>query len=258
MAPALTTGAGVVLAALIVAGIVAAISDPRNTASDHAPIAPATDPEQHARDELYGNHPSTSTSCQPTMTTHGANNRGDDALRRCDAPPRTVQRPMAPGARLLAALAVCAIALAACGSSSKPSSSGSAGTQAVKYADCMRANGVPNFPDPGSNGALPNPASPGFRAAKKACAKLQPVGLQLHGPPIPSAAELRAARAFARCMRAHGLSQFPDPLTTVPDVPNLTLGAGEYFPKTSTIELQSPAFKQAAKACGLQLPSGSP
>ena len=66
-----------------------------------------------------------------------------------------------PTARL-AALAVCAIALAACGSASNPSSSGSAGTQAVKYADCMRANGVPNFPDPGSNGALPNPASPAF------------------------------------------------------------------------------------------------
>jgi hypothetical protein len=33
-----------------------------------------------------------------------------------------------------------------------------------------------------------------------------------------------------------------------------TLGKGEYFPIISTNELQSPAFMQAAKACGVQLP----
>ena len=163
-----------------------------------------------------------------------------------------------PPARLLAALAVCAIALAACGSSSKPSNSGSADTQALKYTNCMRANGMPNFPDPGSNGALPNPALPAFRAAVKACAKLQPVGMHLGGPAAPSAAELRAARAFARCMRAHRLSHFPDPLTTYG--PGLTLGRGEYFPLNSTTDFQSPspAFRQAAKACGVQLPTGPP
>ena len=167
----------------------------------------------------------------------------------------TVQRAMPP-ARLLAALAVCAIALAACGSASKPGGSGSAYAQALRYADCMRANGTPNFPDPGSNGALPNPALPAFRAAVKACAKLQPVGLHLGGPAAPSAAELHAARAFARCMRKNGFSQFPDPLTTY--APGFTLGRGEYFPDISTTELASPAFRQAAKACGVQLPTGPP
>jgi hypothetical protein len=120
----------------------------------------------------------------------------------------------------------------------------------------MRANGMPNFPDPGSNGALPNPALPAFRAAEKACAKLQPVGMHLGGPAAPSAAELRAARAFAQCMRKHGFSQFPDPLTAYG--PGFTLGRGEYFPDISTTELQSPAFRQAAKACGVQLPTGPP
>lgn len=161
-----------------------------------------------------------------------------------------------PPARLLAALCLCAIALAACGSSAKPSGSGSADTQAVKYADCMRANGTPNFPDPGSNGALPNPASPAFRAAKTACAKLQPVGLHLGGPAAPTAAELRAALRFARCMRAHGLPHFPDPLTTYG--PGLTLGRGEYFPATGATDVQSPAFIHTAKACGVQLPSLPP
>jgi hypothetical protein len=166
---------------------------------------------------------------------------------------------MMPPARLLAGLAASTIALAACGSASKPSSSGSADTQAVKYADCMRANGTPNFPDPGSNGALPNPALPAFQAAKKACAKLQPAALHLHGPPEPSAAELRAALAFARCMRKHRISNFPDPLTTISDVATLTLGPGEYFPAPGPTEVfHSPAFRHAAKACGLQLPAAPP
>jgi hypothetical protein len=180
------------------------------------------------------------------------------ALRRCYAPPRTVER-VRPSACLLVVLAVCAIAVAACGSSSRPSGAASADTQAVKYADCMRANGVPNFPDPGSNGALPDPALPAFRAAQKACAQLQPAGLHLHGPPEPTAAELRAALAFARCMRTHRFMRFPDPLTTVSDVATLTLAPGEYFPAIGNgTEVQSPAFRQAAKACGVQLPSLPP
>ena len=161
-------------------------------------------------------------------------------------------------ARLFAALAVSAVAIAACGSASKPNSTVPADTQALTYANCMRANGTPNFPDPGSNGALPNPALPAFQAAKKACAKLQPAALHLHGPPEPSAAELRAALTFARCMRKHEVSQFPDPLTTVSLVPTLTLGPGEYFPAPGPTEFQSPAFRHAAKACGLQLPAGPP
>jgi hypothetical protein len=164
-----------------------------------------------------------------------------------------------PPARLLAGLAVCAVALAACGFSSKPSSSGSADTQAVKYADCLRTHGMPNFPDPNSNGANgPSPLPAPTRAAAQACAKLQPSGMHLHGPPVPSAAELRAALVFARCMRAHGVSHFPDPLTTLPYVTSLTLGPGEYFPLSSPTEAQSPAFRHAAKACGLQLPTGPP
>ena len=159
--------------------------------------------------------------------------------------------------RLLAALAVCAMALAACGSSAKPSSTGSADMQAVKYADCMRTNGMPNFPDPGSDGALPNPALPAFRAARRACAKLQPAGLHLGGPPAPTAAELGVALAFARCMRKHRFSDFPDPLTTYG--PGFTLGRGEYFPAIGNgTEVQSPALRRAAEACGVQLPSGPP
>jgi hypothetical protein len=79
--------------------------------------------------------------------------------------------------------------------------------------------------------------------------------MHLGGPHrAPSAAELRAALAFTHCMRAHGLSHFPDPPTTYG--PGLTLYRGEYFPLNSATEVQAPAFRQAAKACGLQVPTG--
>ena len=59
---------------------------------------------------------------------------------------------------------------------------GSAGLRAnaVKFSKCMRAHGVPNFPDPGPHGLNigPNidPRSPQFQAAQKACAQDFPGG----------------------------------------------------------------------------------
>jgi hypothetical protein len=169
---------------------------------------------------------------------------------------------LTPRPFLVIPLVSVAFAIAACGGSTNPSANAasnpsSPSTQVVKYADCLRTHGMPNFPDPNSNGAnapLPAP-TPG---AERACAKLQPLGMHLHGPPAPSATRLRAALVFARCMRRQGLSQFPDPLTTVPDVPNFTLAPGEYFPLDSSTQVQSPAFRHAAKACGVRLPTGAP
>jgi hypothetical protein len=52
--------------------------------------------------------------------------------------------------------------------------------QLLKLSVCMRAHGVPNFPDPGPNGLRigPNidPRSPQFQAAQKACAHDFPGG----------------------------------------------------------------------------------
>ncbi len=159
------------------------------------------------------------------------------------------------GAMPPAALAVCAIALAGCGSSAKPSSSASAGTQALTFANCMRSNGLTKYPDPSSNGHPQplnqiDPNSPTFLRAYTACRKYVPNGGS--GPPAPTATQARAALAFAQCMRNHGLPQFPDPLTTYG--PGFTLGEGKYFPNISTTELQSPAFTHAAKTCGVKLP----
>jgi hypothetical protein len=155
---------------------------------------------------------------------------------------------------------VCAVALAACGSSSKPISSASAGeTAGIKFADCMRAHGVPNFPDPGSGGGIQlnsgsgvNPQSPAFQSAQNACQKLLPGG----GPGRAQGSEARkvALVKLAECMRAHGLTTFPDPTTSAPSAPpsggGIAFGGPGGFLAVPQSTVQSPAFKQAAATCG--------
>jgi hypothetical protein len=172
------------------------------------------------------------------------------------------RRTTRKGAFLLAAtggIIVLSSLASACGSGSpsQPSNAGTTSTQAVKFAQCMRANGVTNWPDPSSNGRTQSlnridANSPTFERAYTACRMDAPSGQP--GPPAPTAAQLRSALTFARCMRKHGFPQFPDPLTTYG--PGFTLARGEYFPNNSTTELNTPAFRQAAKTCGVQLPSG--
>lgn len=55
--------------------------------------------------------------------------------------------------------------------------------QLLKFSQCMRSHGVPNFPDPNSKGQLRigdksgiNPQSSQFQAAQRACQSLQPAG----------------------------------------------------------------------------------
>ena len=140
--------------------------------------------------------------------------------------------------------------------------SGRGPAAALAFSDCMRSNGVPSFPDPNPGGSFelpangPNPSSPAFRKARAACQKFLPDG----GPPgpgtttHPSAQTLAKLVRIAECMRQHGISQFPDPRTSVPT--DLTAyqeitdfdGAILLFP--STINLQSPAYRQDLDACG--------
>jgi hypothetical protein len=127
----------------------------------------------------------------------------------------------------------------------------------------MRANDVPNFPDPNPGGGFHlgagiDPSSPAFKAAQAKCQKLLPSGA-LPGPGTtthPSAQTLAKLLKIARCMRQHGVPQFPDPATSVPANP---LGSGIrevtdfdgailLFP--STINMQAPAYRQALTACG--------
>jgi hypothetical protein len=159
----------------------------------------------------------------------------------------------------------CAVAVAACGSSSdkpdRPSSSQleSAG---LKFAECMRSHGVANFPDPtsGSGGhgfriqITPGiAASPAFKAAQSSCQKLLPGG----GPGAKGAASPQARRqmlAISTCMRAHGITDFPDPTTTPPPPSSGNYSAvmgrnGVFLAIPSNININSPAFEKAGAAC---------
>ena len=163
-------------------------------------------------------------------------------------------------ARLLTAAGAVAAAatIAACGSSSPTGSSAPAGSSStaasstLTFSNCMRDNGVPNFPDLNSNGTLllgnangqtvsvngvPVNA-PAYQAARAKCQKYLPA----HTPASASQQAQQTARGlkFARCMRSHGVPNFPDPKY-------YNGGQQVYLPG---INLQSPAFQAAAKACG--------
>jgi len=140
-----------------------------------------------------------------------------------------------------------AAALAACGSSSASSASTAKIDLGVRLARCMRAHGVPNFPDPSPGGGIKltvasglNPQSASFQAAEQDRKQYAPAQ---GGPPTMSAAERQHALAFARCMRSHGVPSFPDPQVS-------TSGGSTAIRQVAPASaVASPAFKEAEKAC---------
>jgi hypothetical protein len=57
---------------------------------------------------------------------------------------------------------LCVSALGGCGSSGKPSGSGANHVaQGVRFADCMRSHGLPDFPDPSGGGGINIPVNSG-------------------------------------------------------------------------------------------------
>jgi hypothetical protein len=136
--------------------------------------------------------------------------------------------------RPLAALALIAMAalISACGSSAPAGtgtgSSGGNSTLAhaqkgVKFAECMRSNGVSNFPDPGASGKLTidavangsslDTSTPAFTQAISACKDLEPAGFT---GSKRSSKQQQAALKFAQCIRANGVKDFPDPIPNGP------------------------------------------
>lgn len=158
---------------------------------------------------------------------------------------------------------IAALVLAACGGGSSDAGgttgSGPGGSDpALKFAQCMRSNGVPNFPDPGQRGIeipIGSAQSPAFQSAQKACAKYGPKqGAPLH----MTASQQRAALRFAQCMRRNGVPGFPDPESgsgSPGSGPVLALRGLLFAMAGSDINPRSPAFIHAAQACGIKLPS---
>src|ERR1700728_3119617 len=125
-----------------------------------------------------------------------------------------------------AAACACAVVLVACGGSTKhDSASASNNYQSfLNFSKCMRAHGLTNFPDPSTqgggiqlsgSGGL-NPSAPGFQSSQHACQHLLPGGGP--GSRKPTEQDKQSTLALAQCMRAHGLTNFPDPTTTQPQL----------------------------------------
>jgi len=110
----------------------------------------------------------------------------------------------------------------------------------------MRAHGVPDFPDPNSNGQFnvdPHSASGQETAANQTCHHL------LGGGRAPGPAQqqhmLDQLWRYAQCMRAHGVPNFPDPQTT-------SGGIGEHAGMgfdLGSVNVHSPQFRSADHAC---------
>ena len=139
-------------------------------------------------------------------------------------------RPLA----VLAVVALISVISAGCGSNapsetgtaSDSVTAGNAGTggnktltardKAVKFAECIRAHGVSDFPDPNAKGDFDygvsvTPAV--WRQATTACKDLQPPGtLSSKRTPKQQSASLR----FAQCVRDNGVKDFPDPVNGEP------------------------------------------
>jgi hypothetical protein len=147
------------------------------------------------------------------------------------------------------------------GGSSSQESSASAQRKMVAYSQCMRTHGVPEFPEPTEgkllvrsgdhNGHVTgvNPESARFQAADKVCGKLAPNG----GKPPSAAVQAKmqeSALNFSKCMRSHGVPNFPDP-----EFRHGGVGLGiRIGGKGSGIDPNSPQFETAQKACQSLMP----
>ena len=175
---------------------------------------------------------------------------------------RTVGDATNPASTVAAAATTSARSTTSRAATRSGTSSPGGGSGALALANCMRANGVPDFPDPRPGGgelfeipAGANPAAPAFTAARAKCQKLLPKGGAPGSGPPPSDQTLAKLLRIAVCMRQHGISDFPDPRTSAParfplgivQIANFD-GAVLLFPQT--LNMQAPAYRQALAACG--------
>jgi hypothetical protein len=132
---------------------------------------------------------------------------------------------------------------AAAAASSLPSKDPMA--QAVRYAACIRSHGLPSFPDPqqisqGGHQAIriqtPDLSSRQAQTAEEACSSFLPSGFNSN--PAQNAQQIAHLLAFARCMRSHGVSSFPDPTST-----------GGFPTSIKRIDRLTPIFRSAANIC---------
>ena len=165
----------------------------------------------------------------------------------------------------LAVMAGVALLTVACGGnsastgssgSSRAAGATSSATNRVAFAECMRAHGIPNYPDPSSVSGPIDESQLGvsdtvYETARTTCDRLYP---QPQSAGITTAQQQQVEAQllkFAQCMRSHGLPSFPDPN------PASTIwgpGGGKLFNAPSSINPDSPQFTSALNACKSLMP----
>jgi hypothetical protein len=165
----------------------------------------------------------------------------------------------------LAAFAMLAMIVAGC--SNAPAGTGSSGgnstaaahQKAVKFAECMRNNGVSAFPDPDASGALTvdgvvnglslDPSSAAWKTAIGACKDLEPPGFT-GGKVTP--AQRTARLQFAQCVRDNGVPDFPDPTPNGPLVDTNRIPSSNTTAGMSILNAAMQKCGQYSSAAGVQ------
>jgi hypothetical protein len=177
-------------------------------------------------------------------------------------------QPLGPSARIVTAIiATAAVGLPAAAQGTSPAATASKSSnvgKAVAYAKCMRSHGVPNYPDPGSDGVLPKidvhqlgVSQAQFAAANSACQHLLPNSSASIETCFDTGICTEALRQqlmngmlrFAQCMRQHGVTNFPDPTVMPNGAPVIKLGA---VPGTNW---RSAQIEKKLAECGRALPN---
>jgi hypothetical protein len=175
-----------------------------------------------------------------------------------DTPRAELSRKRFVRPSLLWAVATMALVVTIAGCSQAPTTgspggSASAGASsladAVAYSQCVRSHGVPNFPDPvktpdggyGYRTTRIDPNSAAFQEALRAC-KALPSPWNSTSQQL-STAQQQAWLNWAKCIRSHGLPNFPDPTFSGSEV------------RDSGVASNSPQLQTAMEACKSQRPS---
>jgi hypothetical protein len=125
-----------------------------------------------------------------------------------------------------------------------PGDGGASAEQATKYSECMRANGVTDFPNPNAEGQIGyggiSVPKATWTNAVGACEDLEPADW---GDVGRTPEQQNAALEFAQCVREHGVPDFPDPATAQDPLIDTTKMRGDVSAR-SISELQP-----AVEAC---------
>jgi hypothetical protein len=195
---------------------------------------------------------------------------GERVTRRSIRVLRRPRRSWPPAAVIIAAGGLALSTACSAGVSSggtMPSSTSSAGSstaggsaqsQLLAFAQCMRSHSLPNFPDPQPSGAAKFPTaqelgvSPArYQAAEAACQRLLPAGSSDQFPPAEVPLLLSGMTSFSQCMRSHGVPNWPDPMTDSQGRPVFDLGAAGI----TRGEARSPQVTATVAECVHLLPS---